>query len=263
MKQPVFVGIDVSKARLEVALCPLNESFRVAYDQAGLADLVTRLKGVSPQLVVLEATGGLQNVAAAELHMAGFTVAVVNPRQVRDFARSTGRLAKTDELDAAMLARFAEAVKPSPWPLPDEQSRALMELCNRRRQLLEMLTAERNRYTRAGKTLRREITPHISWLEKRVHRLDRELDQAVRNSPLWREKEDLLRSVPGVGKVLCLNLLAHLPELGALNRRQIAALVGVAPLNCDSGTRRGKRMIWVPCKRTGSALYGCFDRQPP
>jgi transposase len=237
MKQAVFVGIDVSKARLEVALCPLNECFGVAYDQAGLAELVGRLKGVSPQLVVLEATGGLQNVAAAELHSAGFTVAVVNPRQVRDFARSTGRLAKTDVLDAAVLARFADAVKPSPRPLPDEQTRTLMELCNRRRQLLEMLTAERNRYARASKSLRKEITPHISWLEKRVGRLDRELDLAVRNSPLWREKEDLLRSVPGVGKVLCLNLLAHLPELGALNRKQIAALVGVAPLNCDSGTR--------------------------
>ena len=158
MKQAVFVGIDVSKARLEVALCPLNECFGVAYDQAGLAELVGRLKGVSPQLVVLEATGGLQNVAAAELHMAGFTVAVVNPRQVRDFARSTGRLAKTDVLDAAVLARFAEAVKPSPRPLPDEQTRALMELCNRRRQLLEMLTAERNRYARASKSLRKEIT---------------------------------------------------------------------------------------------------------
>lgn len=255
MKQAVFVGIDVSKARLEVALCPLNECFGVAYDQAGLAELVGRLKGVSPQLVVLEATGGLQNVAAAELHMAGFTVAVVNPRQVRDFARSTGRLAKTDVLDAAVLARFAEAVKPSPRPLPDEQTRALMELCNRRRQLLEMLTAERNRYARASKSLRKEITPHISWLEKRVGRLDRELDLAVRNSPLWREKEDLLRSVPGVGKVLCLNLLAHLPELGALNRKQIAALVGVAPLNCDSGTRRGKRMIWGARANVRDVLY--------
>jgi transposase len=229
MKQEVFVGIDVSKARLEVALCPLNESFAVTHDHAGLAELVAKLKGISLQLVVLEPTGGLQNVAAAEMHRAGFTVAVVNPRQVRDFARSTGRLAKTDVLDAAMLARFAEAVKPSPRPLPYEQTRALMELCNRRRQLLEMLTAERNRYGSASKSLRREITPHISWLEKRVRRLDRELDQAVRKSPLWREKEDLLRSVPGVGKVLCLNLLAHLPELGTLNRRQIATLVGVAP----------------------------------
>ena len=255
MKQAVFVGIDVSKARLEVALCPLNECFGVAYDQAGLAELVGRLKGVSPQLVVLEATGGLQNVAAAELHMAGFTVAVVNPRQVRDFARSTGRLAKTDTLDAAVLARFAEAVKPSPRPLPDEQTRALMELCNRRRQLLEMLTAERNRYGRASKSLRKEITPHISWLEKRVGRLDRELDQAVRNSPLWREKEDLLCSVPSVGKVLCLNLLAHLPELGALNRKQIAELVGVAPLNCDSGTRRGQRMIWGGRANVRDVLY--------
>ena len=255
MKQAVFVGIDVSKARLEVALCPLNECFGVAYDQAGLAELVGRLKGVSPQLVVLEATGGLQHVAAAELHMAGFTVAVVNPRQVRDFARSTGRLAKTDVLDAAVLARFAEAVKPSPRPLPDEQTRALMELCNRRRQLLEMLTAERNRYARASKSLRKEITPHISWLEKQVGRLDGELDLAVRNSPLWREKEDLLRSVPGVGKVLCLNLLAHLPELGALNRKQIAALVGVAPLNCDSGTRRGQRMIWGGRANVRGVLY--------
>jgi transposase len=255
MKQEVFVGIDVSKARLEVALHPLNESFAVTHDHAGLAELVARLKGISPQLVVLEATGGLQNVAAAELHMAGFTVAVVNPRQVRDFARSTGRLAKTDVLDAAILARFAEAVKPSPRSLPDEQTRALMELCNRRRQLLEMLTAERNRYGSASKSLRREITPHISWLEKRLDRLDRELDQAVRKSPLWREKEDLLRSVPGVGKVLCLNLLAHLPELGTLNRRQIATLVGVAPLNCDSGTRRGKRMIWGGRANVRDVLY--------
>lgn len=255
MTTAVFVGIDVSKARLEVALGPAGEVLSVANDVAGIAALVARLDQLKPALVVLEASGGLQTALVAELGAAGLPVVVINPRQARDFARATGQLAKTDTLDARMLALFAERVRPPLRPLPDAAQGELKALVARRRQLLEMLTAERNRLGSAPKLLHRQLRSHIDWLLKQLHRLDHELDQALRNSPLWREQENLLRGVPGVGPVLCATLLADLPELGRLDRKQIAALVGVAPLNRDSGAMRGARTVWGGRAPVRAALY--------
>jgi transposase len=240
---PTFVGIDVAKHRLDIHLRPSGEAFTVDYDDEGVAALVERLTALAPTLVVLEATGGLEVRLAAALAAAGLPVAVVNPRQVRAFARATGRLAKTDRLDAAAIARFAEAVRPSVRPLPDEATRRLGALVARRRQLLEMLTAERNRRHAADPALHEGIDAHLGWLEEALAGIGRDLDGAVRESAVWRAKEELLRSVPGVGPVSARTLLAELPELGSLTRRQAAALVGVAPFSRDSGRMRGKRMI--------------------
>jgi transposase len=205
--------------------------------------------------VVLEATGGFEGPLAAALATATLPVVVINPRQVRDFARATGKLAKTDTLDAQVLAQFAEAVRPVPRPLPDAQTQALSALLTRRRQLIEMLTAERNRLGSVSPHIHREIQDHITWLEHRLARIDQDLDQAIRESPLWREKDDLLQTTPGVGPVLSRTLLADLPELGTLNRKQIAALVGVAPLNRDSGSLRGKRTVWGGRSHVRATLY--------
>src|SRR5271167_3847475 len=225
--QKRFVGIDVAKAQLEVFIRPDGKTFSVANDGVGIGELLRQLKPAD--FVILEATGGLEMPVASALAAAGFAVAIVNPRQVRDFARATGRLAKTDRLDAEVLARFDEAVRPAARPLVDEQARALEALVTRRRQLVEMLTAEKNRRARAPKVLHRNIDEHIRWLEKRLSMFDDELGELIRNTPLWRERDELLRSVPGVGKVLSSTLLAQLPELGMLNRKQIAALAGLAP----------------------------------
>jgi len=254
-KAEVFVGIDVSKARLDVALGFAGELFGVDNDARGVAKLVSQLRKLGPELIVLEASGGLETVLVGELAAAQLPVAVVNPRQVRDFARANGQLAKTDKLDAKMLALFAERMRPPLRALPDEQTRQLQALVTRRRELVEMLTAERNRLSSVPRELHREIRAHIRWLEARLKERDRDLDRALRNSPLWREREDLLRSVPGVGPVLCVTLLAGLPELGRLNRREIAALVGVAPLNHDSGTMRGRRTVWGGRAHLRAALY--------
>ena len=255
MEAEVFVGIDVSKARLEVALGAAGELLSVEHEPRAIAALVKRLLQVRPARVVLEATGGLETTAVAELGAAGLPVVVVNPRQVRDFARATGQLAKTDALDARMLALFAERIRPEPRPLPSEQERELKALLARRRDLVEMLTAERNRFANAPKLLRKELAAHIRWLEARLTERDRDLDRMLRNSPLWREREDLLRGVPGIGPVLCATLLAELPELGRLSRREIAKLVGVAPLNRDSGAMRGKRTVWGGRASVRAALY--------
>jgi len=195
-------------------------------------------------LVVLEATGGMEIPLAGALTAAGIALSIVNPRQVRDYARAMGRLAKTDRLDAEVLACFAEAVRPQPRPLPDAVSAELAALMGRRRQLIEMLSAEKNRLGVAARRVRRNIQVHIDWLERQLSHLDKDLADLIQSSPIWREKDSLLQSVPGVGPVLSSTLLAHLPELGALSRRQIAALVGVAPLNRDSGTLQGKRTVW-------------------
>jgi transposase len=210
---------------------------------------------LAPTLVVLEASGGVEIALVGELAAAALPVAVVNPRQVRDFARATGKLAKTDALDAMVLARFADKLRPEVRALPDQESRNLHALIARRRQLIEMLVAEENRLSSAPKVLHRQLRGHIDFLRKQLHRLDTDLEQQLRNSPLWREKENLLRGVPGVGPVLCTTLIADLPELGTLSRHQIAALVGVAPLNRDSGTLRGRRMIWGDRASVRSALY--------
>ena len=251
----VFVGIDVSKDRLDVAARPSGESWQVANTELGITSLVKRLAKLQPTLVVLEATGRLESAAVSALAVADIPLAIVNPRHVRDFARSTGKLAKTDKLDAQMLARFADAVRPEPRPLPDETQQRLEALLVRRRQLLGMVTAERNRRRRAPVLTRAEIDEHIAWLQVRVEALEDELNKTIRSSPLWREKVALLRSVPGVGPMLAATIIAQLPELGVLTHKEIAALVGVAPLNRDSGNWRGKRTIWGGRPQVRAALY--------
>ena len=214
-----------------------------------------QLVPLEPCGVVLEATGGFEMLVAGELELAGLPVSLVNPRQVRSFARATGRLAKTDTIDAQVLAQFAEAVKPPVRPLPDEETRELRALVDRRRQLLMMVTSERNRLRNASRRVRPLIQEHIRWLKQQIEDLDKDISDLIRSSPVWRAHEDLLRSVPGVGPVLSSTLLTHLPELGKLNRGQVAALVGVAPLNRDSGAFRGKRSVWGGRTAICSALY--------
>jgi transposase len=238
-----FVGIDVSKGRVDVHVRPDASAFACTTDPDGLAILVNRLSSLQPQLIAMEASGGYEGVLAAALAEADLPVAIVNPRQVRAFARATGRLAKTDRLDAEVIARFAEAVRPPVRPLPDEATRHLGALVARRRQLLEMLVAERNRRQAAEPALHEGIDAHLRWLGEALDGIERDLDEAVRGSPVWRAREELLRSVPGVGPVSARTLLAELPELGSLTRRQAAALVGVAPFSHDSGRMRGKRAI--------------------
>jgi transposase len=250
----VFVGVDISKAQLDLALRPEGQ-FSVPNNEAGFAQVLEHLNAVHPTLVVLEATGGLELPLTGVLAAAGVPVVVVNPRQVRDFAKATGRLAKTDALDAQMLAHFAEVMRPEPRPLPDEQTQALAAILARRRQLVEMLTAEKNRLGTAGKPVRKSLRTHIAWLERELSHTDRGLAQTIRESPVWREKEALLRSTPGVGPVVTTTLLATLPELGTLTGKQIAALVGVAPLNRDSGTWRGKRTVWGGRAQIRAVLY--------
>ncbi len=252
----MFIGIDVSKARLDVLVRPPGEAFVVARDDEGLTVLVTRLGGLQPTLIVLEATGGLQLRAAALLAAAGLPVAVVNPRQVRDFARATGRLAKTDALDAEAIAWFAEAVQPEPRPLPDAETERLAGLIARRRQIVEMMTAEKNRrHQVTSPDLKASLDAHLEWLRKALNEIDEDLDGAVRASPIWRAKEELLKSVPGIGDVASRTLIAELPELGRLNRREIAALVGLAPFNRDSGSLRGRRTIWGGRAALRATLY--------
>ena len=237
------VGIDVSKKWLDVAVRPSGGSFRLVHDQAGIAELVSRLRHEPVTLVVLEATGGLESGVASALALENFPVAVVNPRQVRDFAKALGKLAKTDALDAAVIAHFGEAVRPEPRVLPDDSAVLLSALVARRRQLVEMLVMEQNRLLVTPLPLRHEIQEHIAYLKRRIKDADKDLHRTLRDTPVWREKDDLLRGVPGIGPVVSASLVANLPELGRLDRKQIAALVGVAPFNHDSGQRRGHRSI--------------------
>lgn len=256
MSSAIFIGIDVSKDRLDVHVRPGGEAFAAANDDGGVRTLVDRLRGLAPELVVLEATGGRQVRAAGALAAAGLPVAVVNPRQVRDFARATGRLAKTDRLDAAAIARFAEAVRPPVRPLDDAAGEALKALVARRRDLIAMRVAEKNRLgTAATARVRQSIASVIETLDRQLVELDGDLDVAVKESPLWRANENLLTSVPGVGPTTCRVITAELPELGTLSRRAIAALVGVAPLNRDSGTMRGRRTIAGGRHGVRSCLY--------
>ena len=244
MEHSHFVGIDVSKDHLDVHVRPTGDSFRVRYDDAGLVTLVEHLRPVAPAVLVLEATGGYEVTVVATLARAALPVAVVNPRQIRAFARATGQLAKTDTLDARILALFAEAVRPAARPVPNEQADALGELIARRRQLVDMLGAEHNRRRLLrDRRLQRHLDAHIAWLEEALRRLDQDLTTLIRSTPVWRETDDLLRSVPGIGPVTAGTLIADLPELGRLDRRRIAALAGLAPIARDSGTFRGRRMI--------------------
>src|SRR5580765_1969931 len=254
MRSLVFVGIDVSQARLDIAIRP-GTSFSITHGESAIAALVQQLCALSPTLIVLEATGGMEIPLTSALATAGLPVVVINPRQVRDFAKATGHLAKTDTLDAQVLAQFAEAVRPTPRPLPDAQTQELAARLTRRRQLVEMLVAEKTRRGQAPGPIQKQIQVHLTWLERRLRDLDEELATAIRSSPLWREKDELLQSIPGVGPVVATTVLASLPELGILSRQQIAALVGVAPLNRDSGTIRGKRTIWGGRAHVRAALY--------
>ena len=254
-QEPTFVGIDVAKAKVDIAVRPGGDGWRVVYDEAGVAGLVDRLQALEPTSVVLEATGGLEVPLASALAAAGLPVVVVNPPQVRDFAKATGRLAKTDALDAQVLAHFADAVRPPVRQLRDDDAQELNAMTTRRNQVMTMLVAERNRLSRSIPSVRPSIQAHIAWLGQQLRDLDDGLRQTLRRSSVWREKDDLLRSVPGVGEQLSLSLLAYLPELGTLNRKQIAALVGVAPINRDSGTMRGRRVVWGGRARARMVLY--------
>jgi transposase len=250
-----FVGIDVSKAMLEVAIRPSGERWSVANEEASVRELVKALEKTAPTLIVVEATGGMQSLVVAELAAAGLPVAVVNPRQARNFAKATGRLAKTDAIDAEVLANFGQAIRPEVRELKDELTQLLTALMGRRRQIVDMLTAEKNRLASAPKAVRKEIRKHIEWLESRLKAMDGQISDTIKESPEWREKDLILRSTPGVGPVLSVSLLAGVPELGRLNRQKLAALVGVAPLNDDSGKHRGTRRVWGGRAQIRAVLY--------
>ncbi len=254
---PVFIGIDVSQGHLDVAVRPTGEQCRMVHSDSGITAVVERVQQSQPQLVVLEATGGLEMCLASALAAAGLPVVVVNPRQVRDFAKAMGRLAKTDRLDAGILAEFAERVRPTPRPLPEASTQELAALLTRRRQLLEMLIAEKQRRTRAPKRVRKSIDAHVAWLQAQLASVDSDLQQSIQQSPIWREKDDLLQSMPGVGPVVSQTLLASLPELGQLDRRQIAALVGVAPFTKESGLWRGRPCVSGGRAHVRAVVYMC------
>jgi transposase len=254
MSDALNVGIDVSKETLDICTSAA-ERWQCKNDQDGIESLVKRLKELPIERIVLEATGGYEAAVVAELAAAGLPVIVINPRQVRDFAKASARLAKTDRIDAETLVGFAQAIKPPVRPLKDEQTLALEAVLARRRQLVGMLTMERQRLHTAASIVRKDLKEHITWLVKRLKEIDRELTALLRASPLWRERESLLSEVHGVGKQTILSVCASLPELGRLNRKQVAALVGVAPYNCDSGTLRGQRHCWGGRAEVRAVLY--------
>jgi transposase len=252
----LYVGIDVSKERLDIAVSSQSDRWSVSNDEVGISEVVNRLLKLNPVLVVLEATGGLEVPVTAAMATASLPVVVVNPRQVRDFAKAKGKLAKTDTIDAQTLAQFGEVIKPPLRPIADASTQELKAVLTRRNQVIEMLTAERNRLKSAHTPpVLRNIEAHIEWLRNDLHDIDDDLGSLIKASPVWREKEDLLKGVPGIGPVVSLTLVAELPELGKLNRKQIAALVGVAPFNQDSGLFRGKRIVWGGRASVRSALY--------
>ena len=252
----IFVGIDVSKDRLDVHVRPSREAFAVARDGKGLEELIDCLRALEPQLIAIEATGGFETIAAAAIAGAALPLAIVNPAQVRHFAQAVGKRAKTDPLDAEVIAHFAEAVKPPVRPVPDEQARLLAELVARRRQIIEMIVAERQREKRAAiARVRKGILRHVRMLEKELLDVDTDIGTLVRGSPAWREKEELLVTVPGVGNTLARTFLAELPELGSLNRREIASLAGLAPFTRQSGRWKGKSMIGGGRASLRAALY--------
>lgn len=252
---PIVVGIDVSKAQLDVAIRPSAQTLSVTNDKAGIKILVKHFKKLKPTLVVLESTGGLEREVMAALIGAEIAVFMANPRQVRDFAKSTGQLAKTDRIDAAVLAHYAEAIRPKPRPLPDELTLELRALTARRRQVIDMIVAEKNRLARASKAITKRITAHIAYLEQELDDADQDLDRFIEKNSAWKENQQILCSTPSIGPVSSRTLLAELPELGTLGRKQISALVGVAPFPRDSGTLRGRRTIWGGRASVRSALF--------
>ena len=254
--EQIFVGIDVSKNQLDVAIRPGDAFFPISNDDQGIADLVRRLADLNPRLILLEASGGYEILAAAALRQADLPAQIINPRQVREFARSTGRLAKTDKIDAAVLAYFAQLLQPPLRPWPEALQQELAALMTRRRQLVEMLVMEKNRLgTAHSPKVRKSLQVHLQYLTTQLQELEQDLNDFIRRSPLYLEKDQLLQSVPGVGPLTSQSLMAWLPELGALNRKQIAALVGVAPFNRDSGKMRGRRTVWAGRKQIRSSLY--------
>jgi transposase len=254
-EEVICVGVDVAKNTLDVAISNSNEARRFNNDHEGITSAVRYIAGLKPIRIILEATGNYEMSLAAVLQTNRLPVVIVNPRQVRDFARATGVLAKTDRIDAKIIALFGLQVKPEVRLLPDQKAREMGNLLARRRQLIEMLTAEHNRLLQADDSIRPGIEVHIKWLEDAICTINDNLDRQIRSSPSWCEKDDLLKSVPGVGKVVSTTFLIELPELGQLNRRKIAALVGVAPLNRDSGTMRGKRTVWGGRAKLRAVLY--------
>lgn len=254
--EELFAGIDVAKSTLDLRLEPLGESLHVIYDESGIDAIRQRLQAVAPTLIVMEATGGLEAPLACELAACGLPVAVINPRQARDFAKATGQLAKTDRIDAAVLCAFARAIRPAVRPMKDEETRELEDLVTRRRQLIAMRVQETLRAgTARSKGMKKSLKMHIAWLDRQIGASDIDLTRRLRASEIWRVKDDLLQSIPGVGKVTTLTMLAKCPELGRLDRREIAKLVGVAPLANDSGTHRGKRFVWGGRADVRAALY--------
>jgi transposase len=251
----IFVGIDVSKTWLDIAIHESEATWRAGNDEVGIAEVVKRLRKIKPALVVLEATGGYEMLLVAELAHGNLPVVVTNPRKVRAFARSTGQLAKTDKLDAKLLAHFAAAIRPAVRTMPSDEEEQLTGLLVRRRQLVDMLTVEKNRLHTVRPALREDIQEHIDWLQDKLSKMDEEIDQFVKKTSWWKEKDAILRSAPGVGRVTSCTLLAMLPELGTLNRQEIAALVGVAPVNKDSGRKQGKRRVYGGRATVRSVLY--------
>lgn len=251
----VYVGIDVSKKGLDLDCYPDTYKSHFSNDEAGHGALVDMLAPLQPKLIVVEATGGLEMGAVARLAAAQLPIVVINPRQARDFAKALGILAKTDEVDAHVLARFAQAVKPALRPVKTSDMRELEEVLTRRRQLVEMVTAEQNRRAQVSSRMAKEIDEHVLWLKRRIKGADTDLGNAIKSSPAWQAKANLLSSIPGIGPVTMVTLLAELPELGELNRREIAALVGICPFNRDSGNYRGKRRIWGGRATVRAALY--------
>jgi len=252
----LFAGIDVSKDQLDVAVRGHEtRQWTVKYNEAGVQSLVQELKQLAPTLLVLEATGGLETHVVAALATAGIPLVVINPRQVRDFARATGELAKTDAIDARLIALFADRIRPELRPLKSEDTRDLDALLTRRRQLIDIRVGERNRLHQAAPVVRISIEEHLAWLDARIAAVDEELQERIKKSSVWAEKDRVLRSTPGVGPTVSLSLLAGVPELGTLNRQKVSKLVGIAPLNCDSGTLRGQRRIWGGRADVRSVLY--------
>ena len=254
-KEAVYAGVDVAKDTLDIAVSNSQKVRQFANDHEGIMQAVHYISSLKPEGIILEATGNLEIPLAAELQTKCLPVVIINPRQVRDFARATGALAKTDIIDARILALFGLRIKPEIRPLPDKQAREMTNLLTRRRQLVEMLVAERNRFSRANEDTMLNIKDHIKWLEEALSGINTDLERRIQSSPSWHEKDNLYRSVPGIGKIVSSTLLIEIPELGKLNRRKIAALVGVAPLNRDSGTMRGRRTVWGGRAKLRAVLY--------
>jgi len=255
METKLFVGVDVSKNSLDVAIGTQKDIITFANDQKGVDSLVKKLRRIDVQLTVFESTGGYELLATSLLAEAGLPVVIVNPRQVRNFAKATGILAKTDAIDARVIARFAEAVKPEVRQLKDHQTSELSALVTRRRQIIEMIVAENNRLRLANKRNKKDIEEHIRWLKKRLDKIETDIGKMIQSSPIWRCKDDILQSVPGIGPVTSASLICDLPELGVLSPKKIAMLAGLAPLNCDSGKYKGRRRIWGGRASVRSGLY--------